>query len=235
MVECATVTVLVVEDDPETASVLSQLVDGQGWESRIATTAADAAAALESKVPDLVLLDVVLPDGDGRDICRAWRDAGISVPVLFVTGLTGPDEAIAAFEAGGDGFVSKPFHVDVLCAHVRALLRRRPDSRSPQLTYADLQLDVPARKVVRAGKPVRLSEREFQLLAYMVQHSERVVSRGEITVRVWDMETPPTSNVVDVCVWSLRRKIDQSFDEPLIHTVKGLGYRLGLAQAEDDL
>jgi DNA-binding response OmpR family regulator len=177
---------------------------------------------------DAIILDVMLPDRDGLEVCRNLRRRKVATPILILTALSGTAETVAGLDAGADDYLAKPFEFDELIARVRALLRRGQATQSTKLSYDDLELDLSKRTARRAGHRVKLSAKEFVLLEYFVRNPDRVLSRQSIAERVWDISYEPSSNVIDVHVSSLRRKIDKEFSRPLIHTIIGTGYRFGI-------
>jgi two-component system, OmpR family, response regulator len=220
------VLVLVVEDDAKLAGIIKHALSRQGHAAQLAATGAEALWAARETEHDLVVLDVMIPDPDGFEVCRQLRAEGRSMPVLFLTARDAVADRVAGLDAGGDDYLVKPFSLDELAARVRALLRRGPVERPPVLRAGDLQLD-PARHAVRRGDAmVAVSPREFTLLEYLLRRPGEVVSRSELLDHVWDPAYPGTSNVVDVYVRYLRDKIDRPFGRNAIETVRGVGYRL---------
>jgi len=177
---------------------------------------------------DVIILDLMLPDRDGVDICRNLRRREIATPILMVTALSSTQDKVDGLDAGADDYLTKPFEFDELIARVRALMRRCEATESRTLQYHDITLDLNTRKVTRDEKTIALSNKEFGLLEYLLRNTDRVLSRAQIVSKVWDMNYEPTSNVVDVYVASLRKKIDRHSETPLIHTVIGVGYRFGM-------
>jgi DNA-binding response OmpR family regulator len=180
---------------------------------------------------DLVILDVMLPDQDGIQTCKNLRRRGIKVPVLMLTALSTTGDKVKGLDAGADDYVTKPFEVDELLARVRALLRRGEAQESSHLKFADLDMDLLTRTVTRGGQKIVLTAKEFALLEYFLRNPNRVLTRTSIGEHVWDMNFDSDSNVIDVYVSMLRRKLDRGFDERLIHTVIGTGYCLRLPEA----
>lgn len=179
---------------------------------------------------DLIVLDVMLPDRDGTDVCRNLRKSGIATPVLMLTALAATDEKIDGLDAGADDYLTKPFEFTELVARIRAILRRGQPTESHTLSYGDLELDLYTRRAVRAEKRIDLSNKEFMLLELLMRNPNRVLTRGHIGEKVWDMSFDPASNVIDVYIAMLRKQIDKDFPQPLIHTVKGAGYRFGVKE-----
>jgi len=220
--------ILVVDDQPNIVDLLATVLRFHGFAVDTAGTAAEALARAAEVRPDLVLLDVMLPDGDGLDVCRRLRAAGSRAAVVFLTARDTRSDEIAGLAYGGDDWITKPFDVDVLLARVRAVLRRTdPAPREPDRTlrYADVELDQDTLEVRRAGRPVRLAPTELRLLRYFLENPERVLSRAQIYRGVWEYDLDTASNVVDTYVGYLRRKLDR-FGPPLLITHRGFGYAL---------
>jgi two-component system copper resistance phosphate regulon response regulator CusR len=219
--------VLLVEDDPEVASVIAEGLSEWGMSvAREATFAAGRSRALISPF-DVIILDVMLPGGDGFELCRALRQRGVPSPVLMLTARDAVDDRVRGLEAGADDYLTKPFAFRELVARVRALARRPPTTLAETIVIADLAVDLPAHRVRRGSREIELTAKEFALLECLVRHRGRVVDRATITAHVWDDNHDPFTNVLEVLVRRLRRKIDDGFDVKLIHTLRGAGYRLG--------
>lgn len=220
------VRVLIVEDEPAIADALFR---GFAAEGIVSDVAADGARGLGQALAmeyDVVVLDLRLPVLSGYEVCRRLRKAGSAVPVLVLTAKDGEYDEVDALDFGADDFLSKPFSFAVLLAHLRALLRRSSPQRSPMLTAGDLVLDPAARQVWRDRTEIHLTAREFGLLEFLVRHRGQAVSRAQIAEHVWASGLGPDSNVVEVYVGYLRRKIDDPFGTRSIVTVRGIGYRL---------
>jgi two-component system OmpR family response regulator len=228
--------VLVVDDEPNICTVLSATLRLTGFDVRVANGGHDALIAAEEYRPDLVVLDVMLPDLDGFQVAQRIRQSGFAVPVLFLSARDAVEDRISGLSVGGDDYVSKPFHLEELVLRIRAILRRgRPSADLPDdgvLRYADLELDQEAHEVSRGGKLVDLSPTEFNLLRYLLTNAGRVVSKAQILDRVWSYDFGGDGRIVESYVYYLRRKIDK-WDPPLIHTVRGVGYALRLPRAGD--
>jgi two-component system OmpR family response regulator len=227
--------VLVVDDEPSICALLTatlRLVDFQVAVAEDGTTALKAAADFE---PDIVVLDVMLPDLDGFEVARRLRAEGRAVPVLFLTARDAVEDRISGLTAGGDDYVTKPFSLEEVVLRIRAILRRcqadpAPD-QSAVLRYADLELDEDAHEVRRSGRRIELSPTEFKLLRYLLTNAGRVVSKAQILDRVWSYDFGGEGRIVESYVYYLRRKID-SPGPPLIHTVRGVGYALRLPRTD---
>ena len=218
---------LLVEDDPELAGIL----EGGFREHAIQVTRASTfeegrrRAVLGSF--DVVILDVMLPGGSGFDLCRELRRREIGTPLLMLTARDAVDDRVTGLDVGADDYLTKPFAFRELLARVRALARRRPAMRPETVRVADLEVDLGARRVRRGGREVELTAKEFALLEFFALHRGQVVDRAAITAHVWDENHDPFTNVLEVLVRRLRRKIDDGFEPKLIHTLRGAGYRFG--------
>ena len=224
----ASAHVLVVDDEPAITDLLATALRYMGYQ---VTTAATGLAALEtaaSVAPDLVVLDVMLPDIDGFEVCRRLRAARDFVPVIFLSARDGEDDRVTGFVRGGDDYVTKPFSLEELTLRIGALLRRvrgGGDAEAVRLRYRDLEMDEDRHQVWRAGREVTLSPTEFRLLRYFLLNPERVLSKQQILDHVWQYDFNGEDNVVETYVSYLRRKLDEP--EPrLLQTVRGFGYVL---------
>ncbi len=217
--------VLVVEDDEEIAQVLQRSLRMEGYEVR---TAADGEAALEtasSYVPDLVILDLGLPKLDGIDVAKRLRGAD-DVPILILTARDAVEARVEGLDAGADDYLVKPFERQELLARLRALLRRRPPRGSASLTVADLALNPDTHQVRRGERSVELTQREFELLEYLMRNERIVVPRQRLLEEVWGYDPFATTNTIEVFVSNLRRKLEADGEPRLLHTVRGAGYVL---------
>jgi two-component system copper resistance phosphate regulon response regulator CusR len=217
---------LLAEDD---AALRETIARGLRDATFAVDVVADGDAALASAVAepyDAIILDVLLPGRNGRDVCRTLRDRGVHAPILLLTALDGPDDTIAGLDAGADDYLTKPFAFGVLLARLRALLRRRGEMLPLTLAVADLAVDTRRREVTRGGRLVPLTAREYAFLAYLVRHAGRVVGREELAAHVWDDSQDPTANLIDVYVSRIRRKLDADAARPLLHTRRGQGVLL---------
>ncbi|MFQ5520215.1 MAG: heavy metal response regulator transcription factor [Candidatus Methylomirabilia bacterium] len=217
---------LVVEDEKKIASFIKQGLEEEGHAVDVAS---DGEAGLEmalDQAHDLIILDILLPRKDGVRVLQELRKEKVSTPVLLLTVRATIEDKVLGLDAGADDYLTKPFAFQELLARVRALLRRRTETASPVLQVADLTLD-PARRVVsRGGEKIELTSREFSLLDYFMRNPGRVLTRTMIAERVWDYNFDTTTNVIDVYVNYLRKKIDAGQGPKLIHTVRGVGYVL---------
>jgi DNA-binding response OmpR family regulator len=217
---------LVVEDEPVAASVVSK---GLREHAYVVDVAVDGPSALERALIneyDLVILDVMLPGIDGLEVCRRLRLRGIAVPILMLTARGEVGDRVDGLDAGADDYLLKPFDFPELVARVRALLRRGPALGPSVMNIADLTIDTRTRNVERRGRPIQLTTKEYTLLAYMARRQGQIVSRSDISEHVWDESFDPMSNVIDVYVQRLRRKVDDGQPKKLIHTRRGAGYVL---------
>jgi two-component system OmpR family response regulator len=217
---------LLVEDDVKMARSLRRGLEREGYAVEVAGDGEEGLRRARQDDFDVVVLDVMLPGRSGFAICQELREAGRWVPVLMLTARDAVEDRIRGLDAGADDYLTKPFSFGELLARLRALVRRGPSERPPVLTVADVRLDPAAHLVSRAGVAVDLSSREFALLEFLMRHPGEVLSRTRIREHVWDYNYAGFSNVVDVYVGYLRRKLERPFDRPLIRTVRGVGYAL---------
>jgi two-component system copper resistance phosphate regulon response regulator CusR len=217
--------ILLIEDDDPLAAAVSAGLREHSYHVQRASTFAEASRAARETF-DLIVLDVMLPGGSGFDLCRTIRQSGDTTPILMLTARDAVDDRVAGLDAGADDYLTKPFAFRELLARVRALSRRRPDLASAVVQVADLEVDLGAHRVRRGGRDIELTAKEFALLECFVEHAGQVVDRAVITAHVWDDNHDPFTNVLEVLVRRLRRKIDDGFEPRLIHTLRGAGYRL---------
>jgi two-component system OmpR family response regulator len=222
------VTVLVVDDEPVLAEMVSMALRYEGWNIATAGDGSAAIAAARAQRPDVVVLDVMLPDMSGLDVLHKLRKENPNLPVLLLTAKDAVEDRIAGLTAGGDDYVTKPFSIEEVVLRLRALLRRTGvttvDSGA-QLVVGDLVLDEDSHEVTRAGEPISLTSTEFELLRFMMRNSKRVLSKAQILDRVWSYDFGGRSNIVELYISYLRKKIDNG-REPMIHTLRGAGYVL---------
>ena len=225
---------LVVEDEIKTGDYLRQGLAEAGFQVSLVRNGLDGHHLAMTESFDLIVLDVMLPDVDGWRIVQSLREAGRQTPVLFLTARDRVDDRVKGLELGADDYLVKPFAFAELLARVRTLLRRgSAPPLSDQLKVADLVLDLPRHRVTRAGRKINLSHKEFCLLELLVRRQGEVLPRSLIASQVWDMNFDSDTNVIDVALRRLRAKIDDDFEPRLIHTVRGMGYKLDV-EAEDD-
>lgn len=218
--------VLVIDDDPSLAALVERWLSAEGWGVEVRAEGESGLEGLSSLVPDAVILDLGLPDGDGLDLLREWRAAGFAEPVLILSARDAVDDRIRGLNLGADDYLPKPFSVDELVARIRSLLRRQSTGpRRTVLEHRGVRLDLLARTAECAGQPVELTSREFALLELFLQNPRRVLTRTLIAEKVWasyDLET----NLIDVYVRRLRQKFEREGEAPFIKTVRGTGYQL---------
>ncbi|WP_240777976.1 response regulator transcription factor [Nonomuraea basaltis] len=221
---------LIVEDDPNILELLAASLRFAGFEVTTAKSGLDAVAAVQRHRPDLVVLDVMLPDLDGFEIVRRLRGGGLHTPVVFLTARDETEDKIRGLTIGGDDYVTKPFSLEEVVARIHAVLRRtsgEAQAAPPRLTFADIELDEESHEVWRGGNAVALSPTEFKLLRYFMTNAGRVLSKPQILDHVWDYDFRGEVGIVESYVSVLRRKIDNRSPR-LIHTLRGVGYVLRL-------
>jgi two-component system, OmpR family, copper resistance phosphate regulon response regulator CusR len=217
--------VLVIEDEKKTASFIRKGLSENGYVVEVAESASAGLTLTANSEFDLVILDVMLPDGNGMDVARQIRNENFTGFILMLTALKGTKDKVRGLDSGADDYLAKPFEFDELLARVRALLRRREGGRSI-IQFEDLQMDLVHRRVQRASQDISLTQKEFSLLEYFLRNANRPLTRTEIGENVWDVHFDQESNVIDVYVRHLRKKIDEPFKKKLLHTVTGYGYVL---------
>jgi two-component system OmpR family response regulator len=218
--------ILVVEDEPKMAAVVARGLRHEGYAVDVAHDGDGALFHARVYDYDAVILDVMLPGIDGFEVCRTLRDEGLWSPILMLTARDHVDDRIGGLDVGADDYLVKPFAFGELLARVRALLRRRPRERPAVLRSGDLELDPAGHEVTRDGQEVHLTAREFALLRFMMENPTQVLTRTRLLEHVWDANYDGPSNIVDVYVGYLRKKLEQPFERPLIKTVRGVGYTL---------
>jgi two-component system copper resistance phosphate regulon response regulator CusR len=220
--------VLLVEDDAELADVVAAGLAEHHVETVLAGDAREGRERALWGSYDVMILDVMLPGGNGFDLCTTVRATGISTPILMLTARDAVDDRVHGLEAGADDYLTKPFAFRELHARIRALARRQPTFHPEHYEIADLRVDLVSREVRRGASGIELTAREFALLEFFVRHEDAMMDRAAITAHVWDENHDPYTNVLEVLVRRLRRKIDDDFEPKLIHTVRGAGYRFGV-------
>ncbi|CAN2230182.1 OmpR Response regulators consisting of a CheY-like receiver domain and a winged-helix DNA-binding domain [Candidatus Nanopelagicaceae bacterium] len=227
--------ILVVDDESSISDLISTSLRFVGFEVRTAATGSEALTVAEEFKPHAVVLDVMLPDSDGFEVCRQLRSEGLNIGVLFLTAKDGMEDKVAGLTIGGDDYMTKPFSLEELVARLRALLRRigvaEINTDDEKIRFADLELNEATHEVRRGGVLLEMSPTEFQLLRYLLINADRVVSKSQILDHVWQYDFRGDAGIVETYISYLRKKID-ILDPPLIHTVRGVGYRLRLPAAK---
>lgn len=219
--------ILVVEDELKMARAIRQGLENEGYAAEMVHTGDDGYFWATEQAFDAIVLDVMLPGSrDGFAVCKDLRAAGVDTPVLMLTARAGVEDRIGGLDAGADDYLVKPFAFGELLARLRALLRRGPADRTPEIVVGDIRIDPAAHTVSRAGQAVELSAREFSLLEYLARNPGQVMRRGDILDHVWSTDYDGLSNVVDVYVGYLRKKLEKPFGSRVIHAVRGVGYKL---------
>jgi two-component system OmpR family response regulator len=216
--------ILLVEDDSETAAYVARGLRERGHAVDHAGTGKDGLRFATHEPYDVMVVDRMLPELDGLSMVKAVRDAGVRTPTLFLTTLGGVDDRVEGLEAGADDYLVKPFALAELAARVTALGRRPPMAQTTSLRVGELEMDLLARSVTRAGRRIELQAQEFKLLEYLMRHAEQVVTRTMLLEKVWDFHFDPRTNIVETHISRLRSKIDKGFEAPLLHTIRGAGY-----------
>jgi two-component system, OmpR family, response regulator len=227
--ETVATRVLVVDDESNITDLVATVLRYEGFEVDVAANGWDALRKASEFRPDLVVLDVMLPDHDGFEVHRRLRDRGLAVPVIFLTARDATEDKVRGLTVGGDDYVTKPFSLEELVARIRAVLRRVAGSHDApaRLVFADLEMDEDSHEVRRGGAPIELRPTEYNLLRYLLLNPRRVLSKQQILDHVWNYDFGGDSNVVETYISYLRKKIDAT-SPPLIHTVRGVGYVLRL-------
>ncbi|MEO8587797.1 MAG: response regulator transcription factor [Flavobacteriales bacterium] len=220
--------ILVVEDEPKVAAFLKQGLEESGYDVLSAYDGVTGQRLALGEPLDLVMLDVVMPGMNGAEVCRGIRKGGGTMPILMLTALGTTEDKVLGLDAGADDYLVKPFEFKELLARIRSLTRRGSamHEQAEKLNYHDLELDLAKKEAVRGGKRIALTAKEFALLEYLMRNSDRVLSRAQISERVWDINFDTGTNVVDAYIKLVRKKVDRDFEPKLIHTRVGLGYML---------
>jgi len=219
--------ILLIEDDQEAARLLARGLREEGWIVDIAFSGESGDEMASVNTYDAIVLDWMLPDRDGIAVCQSLRESGLQAPILILTARDAIEDRVLGLNAGADDYLTKPFAFAELLARLHALLRRSELTRPVLLTVEDLTLDPRSQQVMRGGLPISLTPKEYGILETLMRHAGEVVSRAYLGEHVWEDEHDSLTNLVDVHVSHLRRKVDQGPVTPLIHTVRGRGYRLG--------
>lgn len=218
--------ILVIEDDPTVGEFVRRGLEEQRWQTDLCNNGLEGERLATAQPYDLIILDMRLPGRNGLDVLRSLRAKGFERPVLVLTAQDAVDAKVETLRAGADDYVTKPFAFEELLARVEALLRRPRAMASPQLAVGDLDLDQGTREVRRAGELIELTPKEFAVLEYLMRHAGRVMSRTLITEYAWGYHFDPGTNIVDVVINHLRKKIDAKHEKKLITTVRGVGYMI---------
>ncbi|MCA9899507.1 MAG: response regulator transcription factor [Ardenticatenaceae bacterium] len=224
--------ILVVEDEPRMAALIRQGLEEEAYAVDVVDNGRDVLLWLQSAAYDIVLLDIMLPGMNGLDVCRQLRSEGYNMPVLMLTARDTLPDKVKGLDSGADDYLVKPFAIEELTARMRALARRdNPDKRAI-LSVADLTLDPATKLARRGGSAIELTAKEYALLETLMRHPNQILSRDQIIEHVWDMEFDSGSKLIEVYIYTLRKKIDAGHDAKLIQTVRGLGYRIGNYEAD---
>ncbi|MCL5264029.1 MAG: response regulator transcription factor [Chloroflexi bacterium] len=218
--------ILVVEDEHKLAAVLKRGLQEHGYAVDVAHDGEDGFSFAEIGEHDLIILDIMLPSLDGFEIARKLRARRMNTPILMLTARDAVDDRVRGLDSGADDYLIKPFAFRELVARVRALLRRDELVKDPVLRVADLEVDTISHEVRRSGQMISLTSKEYAVLEYLVRNPNRVLTRAQIAEHVWDYDFTAMSNVVDVYIRYLRRKLDDGFEPKLLHTIRGTGYQL---------
>ena len=218
--------ILLVEDEPHIADFVSRGLTEHGYSVDLASDGEEALAWPSVADFDVIILDVMLPIRDGIDVCRTLRGRGVRTPVLMLTARDAVEDRVRGLDSGADDYLVKPFAFAELLARIRALTRREPALLGNELSVGDLVMDTSARSVTRAGVEIVLTAKEFSILEYLLRHPDQVLSRTVIADHVWNYDFDNATNVIDVHVKNLRKKIDGGAETKLIHTVRGFGYKI---------
>ena len=218
--------ILVVEDEQKLAGFIHQGLQQAGYLVQISNNGSEALNKIASETFDLILLDLMLPGMTGIEILKNMRAFNISSPVIILSALSGTSQVVAALDLGAVDYIKKPFEWEELLARIRILQRKIFASESTRISINDLTIDLMTRQVMRLETQITLTAKEFALLEYLIRNLNRVVSKNQILENVWNMDFDPESNIVEVYMHQLRRKIDKGFASPLIQTVVGVGYKI---------
>lgn len=218
--------ILVIEDNRQLAELIKRGLSEEGYAVDIALSGEEGEDYTDSIPYDLIILDIILPGKDGISICQGLRERGIKTPVLMLTAKDSLNDKVIGLDSGADDYVVKPFEFEELYARIRALLRREENLLPQKLQIGDLVLDMSTRRVWRGQRPIELTAKEYAILEYLMRHPDLVITRIMMEQHIWNLELDSTSNLIDVYISRLRRKIDEGEESSLIQTIKGVGYRL---------
>jgi len=226
--------VLLVEDDPRIARFVAKGLRENAYAVDVVGTGGQALYQSAISTYDLIILDVMIPEPDGFAVCKELRATGHRMPILMLTARDAVDDRIEGLDRGADDYLAKPFEFRELLARLRALLRRPGSLQPPLLKVADLIVDTGGQTVSRAGKAISMTTKEYALLEFLARNAGRVVGRAEIAEHVWDEEFDPFSNLIEVYINRVRRKIDTGREKPLLHTRRGAGYMLSVSECSEE-
>ena len=215
---------LVVEDEENLRTVIRKRLMKEGYSVDVCADGQEALDYMAVSPYDTVILDIMMPKMSGMEVLKKMRAGGDQTPVLFLTAKDGIEDRVKGLDSGADDYLVKPFAFEELLARIRVMIRRQSDSASDEMTLADLTVDAGKHSVTRGGKAIELSAKEFAVLEYLMRHQGQVLSREQIEQHVWDFDYEGGSNMVDVYIRYLRRKLDEGYEKKLIHTVRGAGY-----------
>ena len=218
--------ILVVEDEPRMASLIRQGLEEEAYAVDVVGNGLEAIEWVQSAPYDIVLLDIMLPGMDGIAVCRQLRAKGYTMPVLMLTARDTLPDKVKGLDSGADDYLVKPFAIEELTARLRALGRREGPSKTPELVVGDLVLDTATKRARRGGALIELTAKEYALLETLMRHPNQVLSRDQIIEHVWDMDFEAESKLIEVYIYTLRKKIDSGHTDKLIRTVRGIGYRI---------
>ncbi|MGL5681536.1 MAG: response regulator transcription factor [Marinifilaceae bacterium] len=221
--------ILIIEDEQRVANLLQKGLEENGYQTAVAYDGVMGLRLAQNGKFDLIISDIILPRMDGFELCKEIRKLNVHIPILMLTALGSTDDKLDGFDAGADDYMVKPFDLRELLARIKVLLKRNTDAPikvQEQLQYADLHIDLLGKNVQRGGVPIKLSPKEYNLLVYMAENAERVLSRVEIADKVWNTHFDTGTNFIDVYINYLRKKIDKDFEPKLIHTRAGMGFIL---------
>ncbi len=218
--------ILVVEDDRAIASAVKEGLEDEAYAVDVARDGGEGLRTALADEYDVIILDVMMPEMNGYDVCKTLREKGNSTPILMLTAKNQNRDIVQGLDVGADDYLPKPFSFEVLLARIRALLRRPNDKKDEILKVGDLQLDPASRKVTRAGKDIKLTNKEYAVLEYLMRNAGKVLSKQNIINHVWDFDADVLPNNVELFIMFIRRKVDKPFAKPLIHTISGFGYKI---------
>lgn len=222
--------ILVVDDELNIAELIATVLKHEGYSTEIALSYLEAMSKTTKELFDLIILDVLLGEGDGFSLCKRLRDQNIKTPIIFLTAKDSTEDKVLGLRSGGDDYITKPFSIEELLARIEAILRRSKNfEQNHKLEFHDLVMDLETHEVYRANQLIELTATEFSLLKYLLSHPKKALSKGQILEAVWQLEFDADPNLVETYISYLRKKID-FIDPPLIHTIRGVGYSLRLVE-----